>query len=107
MTAMMRQIWEYNLFQNNMSELRKMYINQQEASIAQKSSMARGEFEEMQKYFYDYPELNKFKKDIQWDVFWSIVDEFARKSGIKPKNLNRLNPSTIVGIKDCPPPRWL
>jgi len=83
-----------------MPELRRMYINEQEASQSDKVDIASGDLDRLKDFFCDYPELNKLKKEIQWDVFWKIIDEIAVKSGINPTDLNKLNPNTIVGIKD-------
>lgn len=83
-----------------MSELRRMSINNQEANPNDKADIANTDLNQLKEFICDYPELNKLKKEIQWDVFWKIIDEIAAKSGINPKGLNKLNPNTIVGIKD-------
>ena len=93
-----------------MRELRNVYIDRMEATPADEVEMANEVFATIKDHLVDSPELNKLKKEIQWDVFWDIVDEIAFKSGIDPKSeknpkrINKLNPNAIQGIKDWTPP---
>ncbi|OGH89016.1 MAG: hypothetical protein A2537_01245 [Candidatus Magasanikbacteria bacterium RIFOXYD2_FULL_36_9] len=83
-----------------MPELRRIYFNQEPISQKYQTDMTKADMSNIQEYLCDYPELNKLKKDIQWDVVWKIIDEIAKKSGIDPKDLNKLYPNSIVGLKD-------
>lgn len=88
-----------------MPELRRMVFNDQEPKPDERMSMVGADLDKIKDFFYDYPELNKLKKEIQWDVFWKIVEETTAKSGINPADLNKLNQNTIVGIKDLVLPK--
>ena len=52
-----------------MSELRRMSINNQEANPKDKADIANTDLSQLKESICDYPELNKLKKEIQWDVF--------------------------------------
>jgi len=84
-----------------MSELRSFTFNHGEVGDELKADLAKNAFDKIQESFFDYPELDKLKSEVEWDVFWKIVEEIAVKSGVDPKVLNRVSPKTITGIKDA------
>lgn len=80
-----------------MSELRRIYVNGREASDKDRASLAHSAFRHVQERAVSYEDLEKIKKEVQWDVFWNIVNEIARKSGIEPNDINRVHQNMIVG----------
>lgn len=77
--------------------MRRIYNNGMRASQEGIDRLSEISFSETEEKRYKSPELDALKKEIQWDVFWDIVDEEAKKSGIKkPNDLNKLNPQTDI-----------
>lgn len=85
-----------------MSEMRSINTFKQNQRVPNDNEFAQRDYNEFRKYFKDYPELNKLKNSIEWDVFWKIVNEIAVKAGIDPKQLNVLNKNSIIGIDGFP-----
>lgn len=83
-----------------MSAMRKEFFNGSSISPQESRSIYKESHDNLEKKQFDYPEFNKIKDKIQWDVFWDIVSEVAAKSGIKYSDLNRLGLNDIVGVKD-------